>query len=46
MIITKERGLNFNENPWQGSFVVGSLTPDIGGNGTTMSFANVIAARI
>ncbi len=22
MIINKELGLNFNENPWQGSFVV------------------------
>ncbi len=26
MIINKELGLNFNENPWQGSFVVDQLT--------------------
>ncbi len=26
MIINKELGLNFNENPWQGSFVVDKLT--------------------
>ncbi|TQM10464.1 methylmalonyl-CoA mutase [Pseudoxanthomonas sp. 3HH-4] len=26
MIINKELGLNFNENPWQGSFVVDELT--------------------
>ncbi len=26
MIISKELGLNFNENPWQGSYVVESLT--------------------
>jgi methylmalonyl-CoA mutase len=26
MIINKELGLNFNENPWQGSFVVDTLT--------------------
>ncbi|MFC5435423.1 methylmalonyl-CoA mutase family protein [Rhodanobacter umsongensis] len=26
MIINKELGLNFNENPWQGSYVVDSLT--------------------
>jgi len=26
MIINKELGLNFNENPWQGSFVVEKLT--------------------
>ncbi|MEZ5437917.1 MAG: methylmalonyl-CoA mutase family protein [Lysobacteraceae bacterium] len=26
MIINKEMGLNFNENPWQGSFVVEELT--------------------
>jgi methylmalonyl-CoA mutase len=26
MIINKELGLNFNENPWQGSFVVDRLT--------------------
>ncbi len=26
MIITKELGLNFNENPWQGSFIVDKLT--------------------
>ncbi len=26
MIINKELGLNFNENPWQGSFVVEQLT--------------------
>ena len=26
MIINKELGLNFNENPWQGSFAVGQLT--------------------
>ncbi|MEO7433841.1 MAG: methylmalonyl-CoA mutase family protein, partial [Dokdonella sp.] len=26
MIINKELGLNFNENPWQGSFAVGYLT--------------------
>jgi methylmalonyl-CoA mutase len=25
-IINKELGLNFNENPWQGSFVVDQLT--------------------
>jgi hypothetical protein len=25
MIINKARGLNFNENPWQGSFVVDQL---------------------
>ncbi|BDU17097.1 methylmalonyl-CoA mutase family protein [Lysobacter auxotrophicus] len=26
MIINKELGLNFNENPWQGSFIVDKLT--------------------
>ena len=26
MIINKELGLNFNENPWQGSFIVDQLT--------------------
>jgi methylmalonyl-CoA mutase len=26
MIINKELGLNFNENPWQGSFIVDTLT--------------------
>jgi len=26
MIINKELGLNFNENPWQGSYVVDTLT--------------------
>jgi isobutyryl-CoA mutase len=26
LIINRELGLNFNENPWQGSFVVGELT--------------------
>jgi len=26
MIINKELGLNFNENPWQGSFIVDELT--------------------
>ncbi|RAP56468.1 methylmalonyl-CoA mutase family protein [Oleiagrimonas sp. MCCC 1A03011] len=26
MIINKELGLNFNENPWQGSFIVDALT--------------------
>src|SRR5580658_2232092 len=26
MIINKELGLNFNENPWQGSYVVDALT--------------------
>ncbi|TVQ35793.1 MAG: methylmalonyl-CoA mutase, partial [Wenzhouxiangella sp.] len=26
MIINKELGLNFNENPWQGSFIVDRLT--------------------
>ncbi|MDI3261354.1 MAG: methylmalonyl-CoA mutase family protein [Fulvimonas sp.] len=26
MIINKELGLNFNENPWQGSFIVETLT--------------------
>ncbi|WP_027068663.1 methylmalonyl-CoA mutase family protein [Novilysobacter defluvii] len=26
MIITKELGLNYNENPWQGSFIVDKLT--------------------
>src|SRR5690349_22474201 len=26
MIINKELGLNFNENPWQGSYVVEELT--------------------
>src|SRR5690606_1445691 len=26
MIINKELGLNFNENPWQGSFIVEQLT--------------------
>ncbi|GAB3352275.1 methylmalonyl-CoA mutase family protein [Lysobacter tyrosinilyticus] len=26
MIINKELGLNFNENPWQGSFIVDNLT--------------------
>jgi methylmalonyl-CoA mutase len=26
MIITKELGLHFNENPWQGSFIVDKLT--------------------
>jgi methylmalonyl-CoA mutase len=26
MIINKEMGLNFNENPWQGSFIIDELT--------------------
>src|SRR5690349_7199790 len=26
MIINKELGLNFNENPWQGSFIIDKLT--------------------
>ncbi len=26
LIINRELGLNFNENPWQGSFIVGELT--------------------
>ena len=26
MIINKELGFNFNENPWQGSYIVDTLT--------------------